>query len=155
MLWKMQRNPHIQAETDFQFPSGKEYIRLSNDEYTLVKLTDRSELLLNETYILTMKWQRKSRKKLRKRNPKKTISLKLQAFLREEDAPLFQKLRQLRMEIARKEKVPPYIVFSDKTLVHMCMIKPQNKEEMLSVSGVGEHKYAKYGQQFLEAVNQK
>lgn len=36
----------------------------------------------------------------------------------------------------------------------MCMIKPQNKEEMLSVSGVGEHKYAKYGQQFLEAVNQ-
>ena len=35
------------------------------------------------------------------------------------------------------------------------MIKPQNKEEMLSVSGVGEHKYAKYGQQFLETVNQK
>ena len=59
------------------------------------------------------------------------------------------------LEIARKEKVPPYIVFSDKTLVHMCMIKPQNKEEMLSVSGVGEHKYAKYGQQFLETVNQK
>ena len=80
---------------------------------------------------------------------------KASGILQEGDEPLFQKLRQLRMEIARKEKVPPYIVFSDKTLVHMCMIKPQNKEEMLSVSGVGEHKYAKYGQQFLEAVNQK
>ena len=87
-----------------------------------------------------------------KRHPLKNFDYPI---LQEGDEPLFQKLRQLRMEIARKEKVPPYIVFSDKTLVHMCIIKPQSKEEMLSVSGVGEHKYAKYGQQFLEAVNQK
>ena len=113
-----------------------------------MKLTDRSELLLNEKYILTMKMAKEEPKKIKKKESKENNKSKASGILQEEDEPLFQKLRQLRMEIARKEKVPPYIVFSDKTLVHMCMIKPQNKEEMLSVSGVGEHKYAKYGQQF-------
>jgi len=61
-------------------------------------------------------------------------------------------LRTLRLEIARVEKVPPYIVFSDKTLVHMCRVRPKTKEEMLSVSGVGEFKFAKYGERFLKAI---
>ena len=55
----------------------------------------------------------------------------------------------------KKQKVPPYIVFSDKTLAHMCIIKPVNKEEMLSVSGVGEFKYEKYGERFLAAVREQ
>ena len=58
----------------------------------------------------------------------------------------------LRTEIAREEKVPPYIVFSDKTLIHMCRLKPKTKAEMLKVSGVGEFKYEKYGERFLEVI---
>ena len=65
---------------------------------------------------------------------------------------LFERLRALRMEIARAEKVPPYIVFSDKTLVHMCIVKPGTRDEMLGVSGVGEFKYEKYGERFLECL---
>ena len=61
-------------------------------------------------------------------------------------------LRTLRLEIARVEKVSPYIVFSDKTLVHTCRVRPKTKEEMLSVSGVGEFKFAKYGERFLKAI---
>lgn len=67
---------------------------------------------------------------------------------------LFEKLRALRMEIAREEKVPPYIVFSDKTLTHMCIVKPRTRAEMLSVSGVGEFKYEKYGERFLACVRE-
>ena len=59
---------------------------------------------------------------------------------------------KLRTEIAAREKVPPYVVFSDKTLAQICVLKPQSKEAMLQVSGVGEHKFEKYGQAFLEAV---
>ena len=55
-------------------------------------------------------------------------------------------------EIAKEEKVPPYIVFSDKTLVHMCQVRPENKAQMLKVSGVGEFKYQKYGERFLEVI---
>ena len=73
----------------------------------------------------------------------------------EAEENLFETLRKLRAQIAKEEKVPPYIVFSDKTLAHMCIIKPVNKEEMLSVSGVGEFKYEKYGERFLAAVREQ
>ena len=56
------------------------------------------------------------------------------------------------MEIAREESMPPYIVFSDKTLIDMCVKKPSNESEMLEVSGVGENKLKKYGQRFLEEI---
>ena len=72
--------------------------------------------------------------------------------LTEKETTLFDLLKELRREIAREEKVPPYIVFSDKTLVHMCLVKPQNKEKMLKVSGVGEFKFEKYGERFLDKI---
>ena len=72
--------------------------------------------------------------------------------LKAEDEQLFERLRKLRTEIAREENVPPYIVFSDKSLIHMCILKPGNREEMLKVSGVGEFKYEKYGERFLEEL---
>lgn len=68
--------------------------------------------------------------------------------LTEEEEHLFENLRGLRAEIAREEKVPPYIVFSDKTLVFMSRIKPKNREEMLQVTGVGEYKLERYGLRF-------
>ena len=48
--------------------------------------------------------------------------------------------------------MPPYIVFSDKTLVDMCLKKPASREEMLEVSGVGKFKYEKYGERFLLCI---
>ena len=56
------------------------------------------------------------------------------------------------METAREEKVPPYIVFSDKTLVQMWITHPLDKASMLQVSGVGEFKYEKYGERFLKCL---
>ena len=70
----------------------------------------------------------------------------------EKETTLFDRLKELRREIAKEEKVPPYIVFSDRTLVHMCLIKPKNKEEMLKVSGVGEYKFEKYGERFMNKI---
>ncbi len=65
---------------------------------------------------------------------------------------LFEKLRALRLSIAREEGMPPYIVFSDKTLRDMCLKMPRNEDEMLDVNGVGRHKYEKYGEQFLDEI---
>ena len=65
---------------------------------------------------------------------------------------LFEKLRQLRLEIAREESVPPYIVFSDKTLADMCIRLPKDRDAMLDVSGVGASKYERYGQRFMDAI---
>lgn len=65
---------------------------------------------------------------------------------------LFETLRQLRLQIAREESVPPYIVFTDKTLIDMCEKLPQNEDEMLGVSGVGQNKLQKYGSRFLQEI---
>lgn len=65
---------------------------------------------------------------------------------------LFEKLRELRTEIASEENLPPYIIFSDKTLVDMCVRVPDSRETMLLVSGVGDNKYMRYGERFLQAI---
>ena len=75
--------------------------------------------------------------------------------LSNEEAAVFEKLRALRMELAKEHKVPPYIIFSDKTLIQMAMEKPSNKEEMLAVSGVGESKFEKYGEPFLACLAER
>ena len=67
---------------------------------------------------------------------------------------LFDHLRHLRKEIATREHVPPYVVFSDATLRDMCRVQPQSLDEMLTVKGIGEQKLRKYGQEFLECLQQ-
>ena len=67
---------------------------------------------------------------------------------------LFDKLRELRLEIAREESMPPYIIFSDKTLIDMAIKVPLTRHEMLNVSGVGENKYVKYGERFISIVEE-
>ena len=62
---------------------------------------------------------------------------------------VFERFRALRLEIATKNEIPAYIVFSDKTLIDFSQKLPQNKEEMLDVNGVGEVKYERYGEEFL------
>ena len=62
------------------------------------------------------------------------------------------RISPLARKIARQMGVPPYIVFTDKTLIDMCVKRPKNKSEMLEVSGVGESKYRRYGGRFLEEI---
>ncbi|SFV51342.1 ATP-dependent DNA helicase RecQ [hydrothermal vent metagenome] len=72
----------------------------------------------------------------------------------EYDVKLFEQLRELRAKIAKENEIPAYIVFSDKTLKDMSIKKPQTKEEMLEVNGVGEVKFERYGEEFLEVLTQ-
>ncbi len=66
---------------------------------------------------------------------------------------LFEKLRELRAQLAKENSCPAYIIFNDKTLLEMSNEKPKNKEEMLDISGVGETKWERYGQEFLEVIS--
>lgn len=132
----------------------EEYLTTTNDEYMIVKLTEKSELLLEGNQEVLMKMAKEQEPK-EKTVSKKKKSRTAGVILSNEQESLFEKLRMLRMEIAKEEKVPPYIVFSDKTLVHMCLEKPGNKKEMLGISGVGEFKYQKYGERFLEILRER
>lgn len=71
-----------------------------------------------------------------------------------EDNELFIILKNLRREIAENEGVPPYIVFGDNTLKEMSLRMPINKEQLLDISGVGEKKIDKYGDEFINKVKE-
>ena len=69
-----------------------------------------------------------------------------------ENENVFEDLRALRRELATKNGVPPYVIFSDKTLIAMANTLPQSFSELLTISGVGEVKLEKFGEEFLEVL---
>ncbi|MBE6049438.1 MAG: DNA helicase RecQ [Clostridium sp.] len=66
---------------------------------------------------------------------------------------LFDLLKSLRFNIATEERIPPYLVFGDKSLREMSTMYPETKEEFLEVSGVGEVKFEKYGEKFMDVIH--
>jgi ATP-dependent DNA helicase RecQ len=71
----------------------------------------------------------------------------------EAEADVFERLRILRRELADRENVPPYIVFSDAVLREMARRRPRSEAELLAVPGVGPTKLARYGKAFLDVLN--
>ncbi|RHP44051.1 DNA helicase RecQ [Clostridium sp. AF32-12BH] len=120
-------------------------------DYQVIRLGDISALKNLDTKVL-VKITDEDKLPEKTAKPKKTA--KGTEALTSAGFKLFDKLRALRMEIAREEHVPPYIIFSDKTLIDMAAKAPASREEMLNVSGVGEHKYAKYGTRFLSVIEE-
>ncbi|MDQ7085229.1 MAG: DNA helicase RecQ [Sulfurovum sp.] len=88
---------------------------------------------------------KKERLSVQKAEAKKRV-----AYFDDYDAEMYDTLRTLRTQIATKKGIPPYIVFSDKTLKELSKTQPQNKAEMLAVHGIGEVKFERYGKVFLE-----
>lgn len=138
-----------------------DYLSVTDDTYAILQLTKKSAQLLDpeqqaEHGPLLMKMAKEQDKAPKEsadtKGKKKKLKTAASVVLTEEEELLFEALRGLRTEIAREESVPPYIVFSDKTLVLMCRLRPENKAEMLEVSGVGEHKFEKYGARFLQRI---
>ncbi len=70
------------------------------------------------------------------------------------DPTLFGTLKELRAKLAAEANIPAYMVFSNHTLHDMCRLKPKTHEEFLQVSGVGAAKDERWGEAFLEAINQ-
>jgi ATP-dependent DNA helicase RecQ len=69
------------------------------------------------------------------------------------DKDLFELLRQRRKYLADQRGVPPYVIFSDKSLIDMCQKKPKNKTEFASIYGVGEQKLAQFADIFIKEIN--
>ena len=124
---------------------------IQTGEYQILKLGDISKLKLKDTKVL-VKITDEDKVINRKLKPKKNI--KGMDSLTSSGFKLFDKLKELRLEIARAEKIPPYIVFNDKTLIDMCAKMPTTKSDMLNVSGVGENKYGKYGERFIAVIKE-
>lgn len=135
--------------------SLQEYLSVSDGEYPVLMPGSRSQELTKDA-SLTMKLVKEQEENGKQTGGQALSDRKKKSAavaLSEKDSELFENLRRFRREIAREENVPPYLIFSDRTLVDMCVKKPQNQEQMLQVSGVGEFKLEKYGEAFLKQIN--
>ena len=132
----------------------REYVEEKGEQYPVICLTLEGKAFMETEETLIMKLPKEEKEKKSESKEKKNRRKKgaAAAELSEKDAELFERLRELRRKIASEEKVPPYMVFADKTLAGMCVMRPVTRDEMLEVSGVGEHKLEKYGDRFLEIL---
>ena len=112
--------------------SAMQYLDITESQYPVVTLNELSwQVLRGQKKV----WQ------------KMVIVKKVKA-----KGELFEALRSLRKELATKEKLPPYMIFSDATLTQMATDKPTDLELMKNIRGVGEFKLQKYGEEFLTVI---
>lgn len=116
------------------------FLRLEEGQYPIVKWTESSSQAVKGQLAIQF---RKKIFKETKAKPESTAEF---------DSSLFEKLRQLRTEMAQTERVPPYVVFSDRALQEMASYYPRTEEEFKKINGVGPIKWVKYGDAFLQCI---
>ena len=126
------------------------YLYQTQEKYSVLKLGNITPLKDENIRVIMRTYEEKEPDK--KKKIQKAVRKRSTDALTSAGYDLFEVLRKLRLEIAKEESMPPYIIFSDKTLIDMCVKKPSDEEEMLNVSGVGANKLKKYGQRFLQEI---
>lgn len=122
------------------------YLEQDIANYSVLKLTPAARPLLRGETKLEL-----ARPRI-KETTKKTKRSKASTELTQDDEVLFEELRALRKKLADAEGKPPYIVFGDTTLVQMAREKPLTEQDLLCITGVGQAKLEKYGDDFLNTI---
>lgn len=117
-----------------------EFLEQTQDQYPILRLTKKSMTIL------------KNKQPVMLYMPKEVKEKKIKVY-HGENPELFEKMRTLRKELADKQGVPPYIIFSDVTLKEMTNTLPKTKEEFADIKGVGKKKLEKYAELFLGEIN--
>ena len=119
------------------------YIKVSGVKYPILKLNEKSkEVLFSKKKIYI--------RDLKEENKKEKIDKFNGNF--DYDIDLFNNLKKLRLEISKKRNIPPFIVFSDASLIDMARLKPKNERDFLKIKGVGEKKLSQYGDLFIGKI---
>ena len=136
----------------------REYLTRSSGDFPTIELAGRGVVFMkgDKPFIMRVaKGKPRAPKRGERRTRKARNAGEEMLDLTPEQAELFERLRELRLSIAREQQVPPYLIFNNATLEDMCRKRPVSAEDLLEVSGVGEKKAERYGQAFLDAIAQE
>lgn len=128
------------------------YLRQNISTFTTLQLTENARAILKGTMELKLAKPRLEIVKKSRLN-RYARAINLTTILSYEERILFNNLKRLRKQIADMDDIPPYIVFSDATLLEMVQTMPESKNQLINVSGVGKIKLEKYGDLFLDEIN--
>ena len=124
------------------------FLSESNEEFSVLKLNEESKLILFKNKKVSFQKVKEQAKAVTVAEIENDYSTP--DFDSNED--LFLELKRLRRELAEQENVPPYVIFSDATLLELSTYLPNSKEELNQISGFGAFKIEKYGELFLPAI---
>ncbi|MBI1224086.1 MAG: DNA helicase RecQ [Bacteroidetes bacterium] len=129
-------------------------IEIAYDDHSKIKLTNASKSVLfdgQKVQLVQAEVQKARKEEEAAKIPSRTKRTSERQRVRDE---LFEHLRQLRLDIARKKGVPPYIVFGDATLEEMAAERPTTEADFSLISGVGEQKLREFGRVFLDGIQE-
>jgi ATP-dependent DNA helicase RecQ len=135
-----------EVQERIRFLIDEDILAVSGGQYPTLRLTARAGELLHGGGDLRMKVARKAPEQLPKEPRPAFVKLDAQ------QTELLEALKAVRMDLARQQGVPAFVIFSDKTLRELAAAAPQTRQELLSVGGIGDYKAEKYGGAFLEAI---
>ena len=142
-LMKEYNADNIRGMVNFLTAEG--FLKAEDNGFPVLSFTGRTMPFLNSDTRLLMRKQEEKPEK-----PQHLHKRKQPEIVNEE---LFDLLRSLRKELSAAAGVPPYVVFSDKTLTAICEMLPSCREDFLEVPGVGQMKLEKYGDAFIDVIN--
>ena len=128
------------------------YLIQTDDQYAVLRMGNITPLKQGAQVLVKLPPKVEPANAAPQRHKASKAAQKGKGGLTGDGAALFEQLRALRMQLAQAEKLPPYLVFGDKTLVDMCAKAPRRLEDMKEIYGMGERKYAKYGQKFFAEI---
>ncbi len=140
--------PYLQALIRQALASG--HIGMDIERFGALTISAKGQAVLERQEIFSCKVIRTNTRASRPDRDRKKLAA--ESALSERDNDLLVRLKAKRMAIAREIAKPAYVVFSDATLIDMAEKRPADREEMLGVSGVGEVKFKKFGDAFLEII---
>ena len=124
------------------------FLRESDEEFSVLKLTEEShQVLFKNKKVTLQKVKEQARAVIVTEEETNYLTNEMS-----ENLDLFSELKRLRREMAEQENVPPYVIFSDASLMEMANYLPHTKEELIQISGFGAFKIEKYGERFLEII---
>ncbi len=129
---------------------ARNFLYVDMDAHGGLKITDQGMAFLKSKENIQLRLEPKTTSSPSRGSRKSAPAISLD---KEEDQELFAELKALRLSIAKENNIPPYVVFHDKTLIDMAKNRPSNLEKMSLILGVGQSKLNKYGQIFLDAIN--
>ena len=156
---RIQRNGHDQLST---FAIGKEFstaewrvmmrqlialgfLEIDIERHGALRLTEKCRPVLRGEQTLQLR-------KMEKQEKQVSGTKKSKQSIRPQDEALWEALRQLRLSLAEKAGVPPYVIFHDATLHEMLTVRPTNLNDMNKITGVGEQKLARFGEKFINEI---
>jgi ATP-dependent DNA helicase RecQ len=125
-------------------------LNVDMEAYGGLKLTEAARPVLRGEQSV---WLRRDAEPAKRKTSKVERGSRLrEAFAGANEDPLWQALKAKRLELAREQGVPPYVIFHDSTLLEILKRRPGNLDELGQISGIGQAKLTRYGDAFLRVV---